>query len=89
MSYRTFHVSHSRDAGFILHLTKRSQFRDFIVSCAEALCVVTRHRFCNQIVTPPIIWSDKKEVILDQVSIDREAADALAGMEDAWTYLDE
>lgn len=89
MSYRTFHVSHSSKDGFILNLTERSRFRDFILDCANVLCVVTRHRFCNQIINRPLFWADKKEVSLKQIHIDRETADTLSSFVGAWSFLDD
>lgn len=89
MSYRTYYVSHHKDDGFTLHIIKKSLRGEILESIAHVLCTATRQRFCWELCCKAANWSDKREVRLLEIPIDREQADAIAWGEDDWTWLDE
>jgi len=73
---------------FKLELYKTTMFRSFVVSAADTLCVVLGHRFCNKLVTPAVVWEDKRREYMLSIDITRAQADDICGA-DKWEILDD
>lgn len=88
MPYRTYSVTHQKDAGFTLRLTKSSLRGWALETVAHGLCTITFRHFCWELCCKAADWSDKHEVELLEIPITREDADALAWQNETWTFLD-
>lgn len=89
MTYRTFHVSHSKD-GFQIHFTERSVFRDGVMKVMDWIDEISRHRLCNRAPYNRIWhWAESGEIHLDSIPATRDMVRPLQWGPDDWSYLDD
>jgi len=90
MTYRTAHISSSKEHPNLLTIQDRSHFRDSVFNGVDSLCALTRHRvICSTVWGQNLYnklwtWTDNAATDLYSVDIDRAGISSLSHDPEDW-----
>jgi hypothetical protein len=90
MSYRTTHISSSKEHPYLLTIEERSRFRDGVALGVDHLCAFTGHRvICGTTLGTKFFdkvwnWAEASSKDIYSVDIDRAGISALSNDPDDW-----